>query len=294
MTNSAVLCLGQKPRSQVAERGPSRRCCFCDGEINFRKLVARRLLESNLLISLKGREMNNKKKSHRGMDLLFCLTEGGTVVHRDKIGKVSPLWLGACEAERTQTEGIMEQIADPLNLEKAYRRVKANAGKGGVDGREVKELGAWLSKNLYSMREQLLQGHYERQPVRGVKIPKPQGGYRQLGIPTVTDRLAQQAIHPVLTDPLKLIHRFVKAGVLEVMGMVRWLRKLGVEETVNWRTALSGKSWWRLSNSPASNMGMNNQWFTEQGYYSLYAHYQALNRKPTLKKPLDTQVRPVV
>ena len=79
-----------------------------------------------------------------------------------------------------------------------------------------------------------------------------------------------------------------------VIGIVRWLRKLGVEETLNWRTALSGKSWWRLSNSPATNIGMNNQWFTEQGYYSLYIHYQALHRKPTLKKPLDTQVRPVV
>ena len=61
--------------------------------------------------------------------------------------------------------------------------------------------------------------------------------------------------------------------------MVRWLRKLSVEETLSWRTALSGKSWWRISNSPALNMGMNNTWFSEQGYYSLYYNYLALNRK---------------
>lgn len=64
-----------------------------------------------------------------------------------------------------------------------------------------------------------------------------------------------------------------------VIGIVRWLRKLGVEETLNWRTALSGKSWWRLSNSPASSIGMTNQWFTEQGYYSVHTNYLALHRK---------------
>ena len=63
------------------------------------------------------------------------------------------------------------------------------------------------------------------------------------------------------------------------IGIVRWLRKLGVEETLCWRTALSGKGWWRLSNSPALSMGMNNEWFAAQGYYSLSANYQALHRK---------------
>jgi len=63
------------------------------------------------------------------------------------------------------------------------------------------------------------------------------------------------------------------------IGIVRWLRKLGVEETLSWRTALSGKSWWRLSNSPATNIGMNNRWFSAQGYYSLSENYQSLHRK---------------
>ena len=457
----------------------------------------------------------------RQVECKFSLTEGEAVVHRDNGGKVRPLWLYACEEERNLTVGLMEKVADPLNLQKAYRKVRSNAGKGGVDGMEVRELGKWLKLHFNSLREELLKGLYHPDPVRGVKIPKPQGGYRQLGIPTVRDRVVQQAIHQVLNVRyekvfsersygfrphrsahhalkqageyvaegrgyvidldlekffdevnhhrlmwllstrigdvrlLNLIHRFLQAGLLmgalmshrikgtpqggplspllsnivldeldkelerrghsyvryaddvkifvkselsahrvkqsitrfiedklllkvnndksricrgyelnflghsilrsgslglsrrseermqqkvkhitrrrrgvslgqiiselnkflqgwlryfryammgkkmerldgwikrklrcfrlkqckRVIGIVRWLRKLGVEETLSWRTALSGKRWWRLSNSPALNIGMNNQWFSEQNYYSLKHNYQTLHRK---------------
>lgn len=63
------------------------------------------------------------------------------------------------------------------------------------------------------------------------------------------------------------------------IGIVRWLRKLGVEERLSWRTALSGKGWWRISNSPALNIGMNKLWFSQQGYYSLSENYKFLHRK---------------
>lgn len=452
---------------------------------------------------------------------LFGLTEGGTIVHRDKSGKVRPNWLCACEQERNLTVGLMDKVADPLNLQRAYRRVKANAGKGGVDGMEVKELGKWMRGNFENLQDQLLKDCYQPEPVRGVQIPKPQGGYRQLGIPTVKDRLVQQAIHQVLSERyekifsdysygfrpqrsahvalaqagryvakgheyvidldlekffdevnhhrlmwllnrrigdgrvLSLIDRFLKAGLLQdglmsqriqgtpqggplspllsniildeldkelerrghryvryaddvkifvrseasakrakgriikfiegklllkvnsrksrickgnelnflghsifrsgqlglseqseqrvkqkvkqitqrrrgvslnqilmelrrylpgwlmyfkhalmtrkmeeldrwirrklrcyrlkqckrVIGIVRLLRHLGVAETLCWRTALSGKSWWRLSNSPGANIGMRNHWLNENGYYSLHDHYKALHRK---------------
>lgn len=452
---------------------------------------------------------------------IFSHAVGEAVVCCNKDGMVSPLWLSACEEERNLTKGLMEKIADPLNLQKAFKRVRNNRGSEGVDDMSVKELGKWLSANYQELRANLLQGNYQPGTVRGVQIPKPQGGYRQLGIPTVKDRLVQQAIQQVLSERyerifsehsygfrrgknahqalkqagqyiaegksyvidldlekffdevnhhrlmwlletrigdaglLRLIHLFLKAGMLQgglisqrikgtpqggplspllsniildeldkelkrrdhsyvryaddvkifvsseaaaqrvkesvtayiegrlllkvnkeksrickghelnflghgllrdgrlmlsyksehrvkektkhitrrnrgismaqmikelqtilqgwlqyfkyaemrkrierldgwirhrlrchrlkqckrVIGIVRWLRKCRVEETLCWRTALSGKGWWRLSNSPAVNIGMNKQWFAEQGYYSLEYNYQNLHRK---------------
>lgn len=435
--------------------------------------------------------------------------------------KVNPSWLSACKEERNSTKNLMEQIAAPLNLQKAYQGVVQNGGSGGIDGMTVKELQGWLSNNLIRLREQLLEGSYQPQAVRGVQIPKPQGGQRTLGIPTVTDRLIQHAIAEVLSvnyertfstnsygfrpgksahqalkqgaeyvaggksyvidldlekffdevnhhrlmwllstrisdrRVLQLIHRYLQAGMMQEglteqrtkgtpqgsplspllsnivldeldkeldwrghsyvryaddvkifvgsrqraekvkasitrcienklklkvnktkskicrgyelnflghsilqdgslglskqsekrlkaklkqatqrkrgisleqmlrqlrtikqgwlqyfcyarmsskmeaidawlrrklkcfrlkqckrkIGIVRWLRKLGVEETLCWRTALSGKGWWRLSNSPAINIGMNKEWFTLQGFYSLSENYKALHRR---------------
>jgi RNA-directed DNA polymerase len=436
-------------------------------------------------------------------------------------GQVNSEWLSACKEERNLTENLMEQIADPLNLNKAYQQVKRNGGSAGVDDMKVEELQEWVGNNLTHLQEQLLKGNYQPQKVRGVQIPKPGGGKRQLGIPTVTDRLVQQAIHQVLsvmyekifsknsygfrpnknahqalkkasqyvaqgknnvidldlekffdevnhhrlmwllgtrigdTRVLRLIHLYLKAGILQeglteqrtkgtpqgsplspllsnivldeldkeleqrghcfvryaddvkifagskrrasevkasitkyitqklklkinesksrickgyelnflghsilskgeiglskqseqrlkdkvreatkrnkgisleemlkelrgklqgwlnyfryakmsskmeaidgwirrklkcfrlkqckrTIGIVRWLRKLGVAEKLSWRTALSGKGWWRLSNSPALSIGMNKMWFAQQGFYSLSENYKSLHRK---------------
>lgn len=436
-------------------------------------------------------------------------------------GAVNPEWLSACKEECNLTNNLMEQIADPLNLSKAYQSVKRNGGSAGVDGMCVEALQKWLGENLTNLQAQLLTGTYQPAAVKGVQIPKANGGKRQLGIPTVIDRLVQQAIHQVLSvryerifsinsygfrpnksahgalkqagqyvaqgknyvidldlekffdevnhhrlmwllstrigakGLLQLIHRYLKAGMLQdglmeqrikgmpqgsplspllsnivldeldkelerrghcyvryaddvkifvgskrraeevkanitryitqklklklnegksrvckgyelnflghsiltkgeiglskqseqrlkekvraltkrsrgislaemlkqlriklqgwlnyffyakmsskleaidgwigrklkcfrlkqckrTIGIVRWLRKLGVEEKLSWRTALSGKGWWRISNSPALNIGMNKRWFTQQGYYSLSENYKSLHRK---------------
>lgn len=436
-------------------------------------------------------------------------------------GKVNPAWLSACKEECNLTKHLMERVVDPLNLSKAYQRVLSNGGSAGVDAMKVEELQDWLGKHLTELQKQLLSGTYEPQPVRGVQIPKPSGGKRLLGIPTVRDRLVQQAMHQVLSVGyerifsansygfragksahqalkaagkhvaagksyvidldlekffdevnhhrlmwllktrigdsriLHLIHRYLKAGIMQGglieqrikgtpqgsplspllsnivldeldkelerrghsyvryaddvkifvsserrakevkdsitryilsklklkvnenksricmgyelnflghsilkdgtpglserserrlkdtvrritkrnkgvsleqiigqlrtklqgwlnyfryarmnskmealdgwirrklkcfrmkqckrrIGIVRWLRKLGVEETLSWRTALSGKGWWRLSNSPALNMGMNKMWFAQQGFYSLSENHKSLHRK---------------
>ena len=433
-------------------------------------------------------------------------------------GKVSPKWLSACQKEHNQTQELMDRIANPLNLKEALRRVVTNGGTSGIDNMEVEELKGWFIKNLSKLQQELLSDGYKPQPVKGVGIPKPRGGYRQLGIPTVKDRLVQQAILQVLNPMydatfsdesfgfragrnahqalrhassqvqqgrgilididlekffdqvhhhrliwilgtrigdrrvIRLIHRFLKSGIMEggivqqrikgtpqgsplspllsnivldeldqelsrrglsfvryaddvqifvssrataervmagvtqfieermrlrvnkeksairkyhesnflghtilkgkvglskpseeriksklksitkrnrgvsleamlheltpvlrgwlqyfrfakikeklkqmegwlrrrmkcfrlkqckrTIGIVRFLRSLRVEEELAWKTALSGKGWWRLSNSPASNIGMNNLWFEKLGYYSLVENYQRLH-----------------
>jgi len=73
------------------------------------------------------------------------------------------------------------------------------------------------------------------------------------------------------------------------IGIVRFLTSLGVEKTLSWRTASSGKGWWRLHNSPALNIGMNNRWFAEQGLYSLSENLQAVVSYTILRKPPYTE-----
>lgn len=92
------------------------------------------------------------------------------------------------------TPNLLERILDRYNLNRAYKRVKANKGAPGVDGMTVDELLPYLKTHGESIRQAVLQGHYTPQPVRRVKIDKPGGGKRELGIPTATDRMLQQAI----------------------------------------------------------------------------------------------------
>ena len=96
----------------------------------------------------------------------------------------------------------MEEVVDRDNLNRAYRRVKANKGAPGVDGMTIRDLRDWIAAHKEELIASLLDGSYQPQPVRGVEIPKPGGGMRQLGIPTVVDRLVQQAILQVLEPML--------------------------------------------------------------------------------------------
>jgi RNA-directed DNA polymerase len=93
----------------------------------------------------------------------------------------------------------MEQVCEPANLNRAYARVMANKGAPGIDGMTVGKLGGWIRTHKQALIASLLDGSYQPRPVRGVQIPKPGGaGMRQLGIPTVADRLVQQAFLQVL------------------------------------------------------------------------------------------------
>jgi RNA-directed DNA polymerase len=94
--------------------------------------------------------------------------------------------------------GLLVAALTRENLQRAWKRVKANKGSAGVDGLDIAQTAAHLKTAWPTIREQLLQGVYRPSPVRRVAIPKPDGGERELGIPTVTDRLIQQAVLQVL------------------------------------------------------------------------------------------------
>ena len=111
--------------------------------------------------------------------------------------------LAALDQQRALTQGLMERVASSANLNRAYKAVKANKGAPGVDGMTVADLRLWLAEHRDALVASLVRGSYRPQPVKGVKIPKPGGGVRQLGIPTVVDRLVQQAILHVLQPILE-------------------------------------------------------------------------------------------
>jgi len=95
--------------------------------------------------------------------------------------------------------GLLEQILDPENLNRAYKQVKKNKGSHGVDGMSTEHLLEYLKSNGNMLRQSILDGKYRPSPVRRVEIPKDNGKKRQLGIPTAVDRVIQQAIMQVLS-----------------------------------------------------------------------------------------------
>ncbi len=136
----------------------------------------------------------------RAVELTWEVT-GGTgrqPLNRDEL-------LSVLERQRTLTVNLIERIVDYGNLMRAYKQVKENGGSSGIDGMETDELREWLGKNINTLRLSLLNEQYKVDPVRKVEISKPDGGKRMLGIPTVKDRLIQQAIQQELSlyyDPL--------------------------------------------------------------------------------------------
>jgi len=103
------------------------------------------------------------------------------------------------KAELERESGLMETVCERGNLMLAYQRVVENKGAAGVDGIGIAEFKDHLKQHWPTIKAKLLAGEYIPQPVRRVDIPKPQGGVRTLGIPTLTDRLIQQALHQVLS-----------------------------------------------------------------------------------------------
>ena len=98
------------------------------------------------------------------------------------------------ETEEADSADLLEKILDRENLNRAYKRVKANKGAPGIDGMTVEDALPWLREHREELLDQIRDGKYKPEPVRRKEIPKPDGGTRKLGIPTVIDRIIQQAI----------------------------------------------------------------------------------------------------
>jgi len=149
----------------------------------------------------------------------------------------------ACESPAIP-EQVMEEVCDRANLLRALRRVKSNQGSPGIDGMKVGELPGYLKQHWPAIREQLLSGTYRPQPVRRVEIPKPGGGVRKLGIPTVLDRFIQQAVMQVLQSqwdprfsehshgfrPQRSAHQAVAQAQQYIAQGKRWVVDLDLEK----------------------------------------------------------------
>lgn len=123
----------------------------------------------------------------------------GADVFCKRSGRVSKEWLSEREKERALTQDLMEQVCELSNFAAAARQVIENGGSPGVDGMTTQELKISFMNLQKEVVNQLLNGTYEPESVKGVEVPKPSGGIRLLGIPTVKDRMVQQAIQQVLS-----------------------------------------------------------------------------------------------
>ncbi|ABZ83631.1 reverse transcriptase (RNA-dependent DNA polymerase) [Heliomicrobium modesticaldum Ice1] len=150
-----------------------------------------------------------------------------------------PSALPAQEAKqpREETYDLMEKVVERGNMTEAYKRVMANKGAAGIDGMGLESLRPYLKEEWSRIKQELLEGTYRPQPVRRVEIPKPQGGTRKLGIPTVVDRLIQQALNQILMPifdpdfstnsygfrPGKIAHQAVKKAKEYIADGYRWV-----------------------------------------------------------------------
>ena len=163
----------------------------------------------------------------------------------ESMGTVRPTCAEPTETIADEASVLIERVVCRENMLAAYRRVVRNKGAAGVDGVTVHELGAFCQAHWEGVREQLLSGSYRPQPVRRVDIPKPGGkGMRMLGIPTVLDRLIQQALLQVLTPifdptfsehsfgfrPGRSAHQAVRSARSHIAQGYRWVVDMDLEK----------------------------------------------------------------
>jgi len=162
----------------------------------------------------RGHSTGKKKKTGKGRTVAVSETKEGVTVQREQ-KTVKTDW--PCEdrvepedskgvrsavplenADRDGADKMLEKLLDRDNLNAAYKRVKQNGGAAGVDGMKVEEMLSYLKEHKTEIVETIRLGRYRPKPVRRVEIPKPDGGIRKLGVPTVIDRMVKQALVQIL------------------------------------------------------------------------------------------------
>jgi RNA-directed DNA polymerase len=185
--------------------------------------------------------MNDKRQNNQ-LELAF-LEEGRSEAPRDSEGGTETV-VAKRRAESPAQEQLMEEVCERENCKQALARVKSNKGSPGIDGMTVEQLAGYLKEQWPAIREQMLSGTYRPQPVRRVEIPKPDGGVRKLGIPTVLDRFIQQAVMQVMQRrwdgtfsdhsygfrPGRSAHQAVEKAQKYIAEGYRWVVDLDLEK----------------------------------------------------------------
>ena len=187
--------------------------------------------------------LKGAKRQNNQLQLAF--EEATTSEARSQSSEGTEASVAECSAESlAPDEQWMERICQRENLWQALKRVKGNGGSPGIDGMTVDDLPGYLKQHWLEIREQLLSGTYQPQPVRRVEIPKPDGGVRKLGVPTVLDRMIQQAVMQVLQGswdntfsessygfrPGRSAHQAVARAQQHIAAGYRWVVDLDLEK----------------------------------------------------------------
>jgi len=189
------------------------------------------------------RLVDGKRRKIQQEVLAFMVEDRGEAPRPGRRGTEPPTAKRETESPANTRQG-MEAICSPDNLRKALRQVQGNRGCPGIDGMTVGELPGHLKEHWPTMRVELLEGRYRPQPVKRVEIPKPEGGMRKLGIPTVSDRFIQQAVMQVLQGqwdptfsehsygfrPGRSAHQAVAAAQGHVADGCRWVVDIDLEK----------------------------------------------------------------
>jgi RNA-directed DNA polymerase len=187
--------------------------------------------------------LNNDMRQNIQSNLDFSCSPTGEARKTGGEGSESLRTTNAPESP-ARTNPTMEEIVERENLKEALRRVKANKGGPGVDGITFGQIDDHLKQHWPAIREQLLNGTYRPQPVKRVEIPKPDGGVRKLGIPTVLDRFIQQAVLQVLQQrwdpefsdhsygfrPRKSAHQAIAQAQQYIAAGCSWVVDLDLEK----------------------------------------------------------------